>query len=74
MSFKDRVIKAISYILAVIIFVFAIFLVVSVVALPMYLLVWFGMDMMYVTFNKEATMLFCYVSAAVILVFNNWRK
>lgn len=74
MSFKDRVVKAISYFLAVIIVVLAIFLVVSVVALPMYLLVWFGMDMMYVAFNKEAAMLFCYVLAAVILVFNNWRK
>lgn len=74
MSFKDRVVKAISYILAAIIVVLAIFLVVSVVALPMYLLIWFGLDMMYVAFNKEATMLFCYVLAAVILVFNNWGK
>lgn len=74
MSFKDRVVKAISYILATTIFVLVIFLVVSVVALPMYLLIWFGLDMIYVAFNKEVTMLFCYVLAAVILVFNNWVK
>lgn len=74
MSFKDRVVKAISYILATIIFALVIFLVVSAVAIPMYLLVWLGMDMMYVAFNKEAAMLFCYVLAAVILVFSNWVK